>query len=148
MLKRDFDIFGKTPEPIAVPLVYYDVVHLLKVIPVDAEKPTLLCLLLGEAPDYSDYLCIEISDSRLDAFMTDGIDLRSLFEQPEKREYFLAEGIDSNSSAELEPFGDTIPERWLPGPGYYYSEGYPESDFEVTRLSDGVTLPMEECSNE
>lgn len=126
------DILGRPQKPLAIPLVDYEVVHLMKV--TDAEKPTLLCLLLGEAPDYDDYLCIEISESRLDAFMIDGIDLRSLFEQPEKREYFLAEGIDTNSSAELEPFGDTIPERWLPDPGYYYGERHPESEINLDEV--------------
>jgi len=32
------------------------------------------------------------------------------------------EETTTDSEAKLEPFGNSVPERWLPNPGCYYSE--------------------------
>jgi len=96
-------------------LAYYDVPELF--LGKDNIGTNYLCMLIEKDNDLK-YLATLISINRLSQFTCGLIDLRSIYENPEIREFYLLDSVDGTSYMIEQSFDSEIQQDWLPLEGF------------------------------
>lgn len=109
-------------------LVYYDYPHVFTA--VDEIGTAYLCLLSSLVDNEYKYITTAISTNRLIGFLNGSIDLRSIFEKPEIKEWYIFNEVDDNFSAELWE-KESLPDEYLPDNGF---------SFKIQELSDEIIV--------
>lgn len=76
-----------------------------------------ICMVCKEEAQGPTFICLPVSKDRCDALMRGRVDLRSVYEEPEVREFYLAEpyNLFEGFSVQYQPM-DVLPIEWLPEP--------------------------------
>ncbi|MFH0924933.1 MAG: DUF6575 domain-containing protein [bacterium] len=100
-------------------LLFYDTPIVF--IGVDLINTNYVCQLIERDDKGDNYLCVQISPTRLVELIKGGLDLRNVFEVPELNQYYKITVVeDLNSSFELIPIDPKeIREDWLPKTGLF-----------------------------
>ena len=103
-------------------LVYYDGPELF--LASDQADRYYLCLLVECTDAYERFLCAPISSRRLADFYAGNLDLRTIYETPERGGLFYADvNSQTDQAIPLSPIrSQEIPESWLPEAGYFFEK--------------------------
>jgi len=115
-------------------LIYYDGPELI--IANDQLGIAFVCLLIEVKDDKDRYFCAPLSKGRLHQLIYGEVDLRSIFETSETREYFIGDviGGDLNHIEVSLIDSSDIHAEWFPEPGLYISKK-PVTDNKVVQES-------------
>jgi len=103
-----------------------------------------LCLLVDNGPEKLKYTCVPITRKRLSDFHKGLLDLRTIFVDPEVREFYVSE-IDSFETLDHEISylgGDPPPEHELPEGGFFLSQTESVNREEVLVKSKELYKPV------
>ncbi|MCW5887832.1 MAG: hypothetical protein KIT07_06875 [Anaerolineales bacterium] len=100
-------------------LLYYDGPELVESI--DQIGTTFICLHAEDQNSAPLFVCVPISAGKLTSLKQGELDLRSIFQQPETSEFFVAEATDGNVETLVakEYREAQLPESWLPDTGFF-----------------------------
>lgn len=116
-------------------LEFYDVPQIF--VAQDTMRVNYLCLLYAQNDAY-EYIAVQVSELRLDNFVSGHLDLRQMFLEPEQdNSIFHVSVRDEHITADrlLQP--DDITEDMLPEPGYYFAadDAVPSENIDTLQLS-------------
>ncbi|MCK4223830.1 MAG: hypothetical protein KAX39_01535 [candidate division Zixibacteria bacterium] len=102
-------------------LLFYDGPQLF--IAVDRLGTKYVCLLVEESEDIDKYLCVAISNSRVESLALGELDLRTIYESPEMDELFVAESKPEEvTRLQATPIAiSDVPKDWFPDAGFFLS---------------------------
>ena len=101
-------------------LIYYDGAQLF--LAHDQFSTPYLCLLVEQDDQSDKFLCVPISQARLEMFYQGRIDLRTIYEAPESHELFYVQiGNEEGETFQLLPLGE-VPAEWLPEPNFFFEQ--------------------------
>lgn len=107
-------------------LVYYDLPELF--LAKDIIETKYISLLVDIIEDEPLYIATPVSNYRIAAFINGGIDLRTIFVEPEIVEFYTVRGVDiDNLLAEKIDYSE-LPEEFLPSPDFYYQKDEVENE--------------------
>lgn len=100
-------------------LLYYDTPQLL--VARDRVGTNYLCMLVEQNKEFDSFVCVQVSNQKLDNFCNGYIDLKSIFVAPEISRFYIATVSDyqSNSYDISACDFEVLPEEWLPDDGLY-----------------------------
>ena len=99
-------------------LIYYD--GDLFFIAQDGVCCNYICVQVEQCDDYDVYFCIAISERRLRSFLDGGVDMRTVYQEPEDGRFYYARIGDFTADIEIHRIGrDDIPQDWFVDEGVY-----------------------------
>ncbi len=109
-------------------LFYYDGPQLF--LAHDQSCTQYLCLLVENAEEFDRFLCVPVSEVRLREFYEGRIDLRKIYAEPERKELYYTDIIDSfEGEIHLFPMQyEDLREEWLPEAGFDWDSSEMKDD--------------------
>lgn len=124
-------------------LEFYDVPQILTA--ADATGTNYLCTLLKQAEDYFQYISIQISESRLMAFIGGQLDLREAYLYPEvEKAIYLVETIEEKLIATTNLMPEDISEEMLQEAGYFFDSEDLADDAEMQADTYQLEVPAQD----
>ena len=109
----------------------------------DGVRCSYICDLVEEREGALRYICCPVSTKRLKDLRMGGVDLRSIFSEPEIREFY--ECIVNNfqdSELEISPLPyKELPPEFLPDSGFYLAQKTPE-DTKIVEVAKAANKPI------
>lgn len=125
-------------------LLYYDGPQLF--VAVDQLGTKYICTLSKESDNMDEYLCVPVSNSRIESLVSGEVDLRTIYKSPETEELFVAESKPAElAKLQARPISiNDIPPDWFPDPGFFLKIEKPPS-VEVIQEAHGRHRAIIQC---
>jgi len=121
-------------------LDFYDEIQLFTA--KDAVGCMYLCQLYESTADGSDYLCVAISQDRLDSFLKGILDLREALTQPEISDQYYKVVMKKDVIQAFDLAKNDVQESMLPEEGYFFEPDEQTEDIDMIRESENCGSPL------
>lgn len=121
-------------------LLYYDTPQLF--VASDRVGTNYLCMLVEQNKEFDSFVCVQVSNQKLDNFCNGYIDLKSIFVAPEISRFYIATVSDyqSNNYDISACDFEVLPEEWLPDDGLYINLEKAKSEILIESKEKAKTI--------
>ena len=121
-------------------LLYYDTPQLF--VARDSVGTNYLCMLVEQNEEFDNFVCVQVSNQKLDNFCSGHIDLKNIFIAPEINRFYQTKVSDyqSNNFEIIVCDLESLPEIWLPDEGVYINLEKAKSEILVESKERAKTI--------